>query len=689
MDARILVTGGDLAARRQLADTLGARGFLVTERADTHADAAQLPALVVVLGGEPAIVAVKDAPLLRGVPILALVPPDQATAALAAGADDLAWLPLADPVLRWQVDRMLRLAVDRRNQRAAARCEQALLDIERTISGPGDTWSKLREVLAIAAATLDVDHVTLLMAHDPPWIVDPSAENEGGDLSPRAVDLFAFPEAESAIATREAVMIGDATAAGVAEERRPYLAEHAKALAAQGIRGVIAFPVEWRGHGCGALLCQSVHLIRLHERHVAFARILAGTVAQMFGAAPAPGELREQTQRVSLVRVDDERRVRAIERVQAYFEAAADGIVVMNAEGRILYLNHAAETLTGFAREGLVGQPLTALVPEEQRAGIGEMVANVLAGSNLEPFDLEMATTSGDRLCVSVATSTVLAEHGAAILSFRDVTSERLLEAELRKTKDFLEKLIDSTVDAIVAADVSGKIMLFNPGAERIFGWSAEDVIGQVNVERFYPEGVARQIMRMLRAPSYGGVGRLEVTRREIVTKEGELVPVNMTASIIYENGREVATVGIFSDLRERIRIEQRLLQAQEKLLVTEKQAVIAELAGAAAHELNQPLTSVMLYLEMMLKKVSAEDVSYRAINAIQREADRMAEIVKKIGRITRYETKQYVGGASILDLEKASSESVHAIGAEGGGPGGAGAGASAAAGGGEPEPKP
>src|SRR5258708_38192989 len=110
-----------------------------------------------------------------------------------------------------------------------------------------------------------------------------------------------------------------------------------------------------------------------------------------------------------------------------------------------------------------------------------------------------MTTTSGDRIWVSLSTSTVLAEHGAAILSFRDVTSERLLEAELRKTKEFLEKLIDSTVDAIIAADIEGKVILFNPGAERLFGWGADEVIGQVNVQRLYPEGVARQIMRMLR----------------------------------------------------------------------------------------------------------------------------------------------------------------------------------------------
>jgi len=128
-----------------------------------------------------------------------------------------------------------------------------------------------------------------------------------------------------------------------------------------------------------------------------------------------------------------------------------------------------------------------------------------------------------------------------------------------------------------------------------------------------------------------------------------------MTDAVMYENGREVATVGILSDLRDRIRIEQRLLQAQEKLLITEKQAVVAELAGAAAHELNQPLTSVVLYVEMMVRRLPPDDSNLRSVHAIGREAARMAEIVKKIGRITRYETKQYVGGASILDLEKSS----------------------------------
>ena len=182
-------------------------------------------------------------------------------------------------------------------------------------------------------------------------------------------------------------------------------------------------------------------------------------------------------------------------------------------------------------------------------------------------------------------------------------------------------------------------------------------MIGKIPVWKLYPDGVARNIMAELRAVEHGGVGRLEPSRRDIVTKDGELVPVSLAASIVYEDGREIASVGILSDLRDRLRIEQRLQQAQEKLIVTEKQALIAELAGTTAHELNQPLTSVMGYSELLKKKMSPDDSNYRAVDIILREAERMAEIVRKIGRITRYETKAYVGSTQILDLDKSTTD--------------------------------
>jgi signal transduction histidine kinase len=177
-----------------------------------------------------------------------------------------------------------------------------------------------------------------------------------------------------------------------------------------------------------------------------------------------------------------------------------------------------------------------------------------------------------------------------------------------------------------------------------------------------YEDGGAKQVMRMLRSTSYGGVGRLEQTRREVRIASGEVVPVSITASTLYERDREVATVGILTDLRERIRMEQRLLDAQQKLQLSEKQALVAELAGAAAHELNQPLTSIMGYAGL-IERQSPKDATYlRAVAIIMSEAERMASIVKKIGKITKYETTDYVGTARMLDLQRAAPESDPAI---------------------------
>ncbi len=657
--ARLLVAGGDPTARAAVIDLLSAAGFdTVEERSEPGSSALAENAFdLVILTGDDIVslcAQTKQIPQLATVPIIAIAPREPitvATSALAAGADDCVLLPLRG-ALELRVRTQLRIAADRQIAREARACEESILEIQRIFgAGVGESNETLRDMLLQAVQIMKMDRASIVLVHeasDQAYVV---AATDDPTLSKFAVDLAVYPEIAAAMASREPLLIEDVS------EYAPLL-PHAAALEQKGVRSTAVFPVEWRRRATGVVLFRSAQVgaAKLGPRRLAYGKIVSGLVAQQVGGGRVLEQLREQTHRVSLARYESERRLRAIEQLRDYFEAASDGVVVLDGEGRILFVNRAAESITGFARDGLLGCPLTDLVPDAQRDGLQEVIYRVLGGTNLEAFDLDVTTTSGDPICVSVATSTVLSEHGAAILSFRDVTAERALETELRKTKEFLEKLIDGAVDAIIAADVEGNLILFNPGAERLYGFRAEEVIGRMSVEKMYPEGVARQIMRMLRSPSYGGVGRLELTRREIVTKDGETVPVNMTASIIYEDGREVATVGILSDLRDRIRIEQRLLRAQEKLLITEKQALVAELAGAAAHELNQPLTSVMGYAELLRKKMSADDPHWRAVDIILREAGRMADIVKKIGKITRYETKAYVGSAQILDLERSSN---------------------------------
>ena len=142
----------------------------------------------------------------------------------------------------------------------------------------------------------------------------------------------------------------------------------------------------------------------------------------------------------------------------------------------------------------------------------------------------------------------------------------------------------------------------------RSFGYKSDEIVGKLHVTKLYPQRVAYEVMELLRRDSDGGAGRLNTTRKEVLSKTGEVIPIHLTAWIVMEEGKEVATAGIFTDLRERLKIERKLSQAQEKLVRTEKQAMIAELAGATAHELNQPLTSVLGYTEMAKRKLRKED---------------------------------------------------------------------------------
>lgn len=370
---------------------------------------------------------------------------------------------------------------------------------------------------------------------------------------------------------------------------------------------------------------------------------------------PLLHRLKEQTKPVrkdsqKLSQVED-----ALERYAEFFTGSADGVIIVDRKGKISYLNHAAEAATGYSSDWLTGRKAVELVTAPHRTGFVDVLEQTLSGAFLQSFDVDVETTSGDLICVHMGATLLPGNRDLVVLTFRDITETRAVEMELIQTKEFLERLIGSTVDAIVCAEPAGTLILFNPGAERLFGYSAEDVLGKMQFSELFAADVAATLLKQLRSPQYGGEGRLAPTRKEVISRDGEQIPVALTASVIYGEQDEMGVVGIFSDLRERLRLEQRLTKSQEKLVQSEKHALIAELAGTTAHELNQPLTSIMGYVQILMKTLEEDSPNRRPAEIIMGEAERMAEIVRKIGKITRYETKAYVGTAQILDLDKSA----------------------------------
>ncbi|MBP9084542.1 MAG: PAS domain S-box protein [Kofleriaceae bacterium] len=649
-----LVGGAEQWAQRRV-DALREVGLIVV-RCHSLGGLPAAVALVVLCDDDPAerFIEYQSLPDLQGATRLAVIADttdDSAGDVLRAGADDVIALNAAPSVFVARCINLLRLP---RSDGGFAEgvLPNALLRVNELLTQRGDEYAALVAALLVIAETLRFERASLVAHVEGSQNVFVIAANDAPTRSRFAVDIRSYPEIAETLRTNLPVLIDDVLT-------DPIMAGVRGNLAGRGVRGVAVLPVQWRGQSLGVLMLRGakVGVGHLRGRGLELARLIASITAAHLRHSAVLESLREQAHNLSPAHYEAERRLRGILALQEHFESGSDGVVVLDDHGRILFVNRAAERIIGYERDGLVGSALAELIPEAQRPLIATALEQVLSGTNLDPFDVPLGHLDQIPIWVSVSTSTVLAGSGAVILVFRDVSAERAMAQELGATKEFLERLIDSTVDAIIAADMRGNVLLFNEGAERLFGYAAEDVIGQFSVGLLYDEGVAKQVMRMLRSTAYGGVGRLEQTRRQIVTRAGEIVPISLTASIVYDGEAEVASVGILTDLRERIRMEQRLLDAQQKLQTSERQAMVAELAGAAAHELNQPLTSIMGYAQLIQRQSPVAAPHLRAVGIILAEAERMADIVRKVGRITKYETTSYVGSTRIFDLDRAAAE--------------------------------
>ena len=96
-------------------------------------------------------------------------------------------------------------------------------------------------------------------------------------------------------------------------------------------------------------------------------------------------------------------------------------------------------------------------------------------------------------------------------------------------------------------------------------------------------------------------------------------------------------------------------MSAEQERLKRERLQVTLEMAGAVCHELNQPLQAASGYCETMLLNLEENDPAYKKINKILELVEKMGTITKKLMKITKYETKDYVSGVKIIDIEKAA----------------------------------
>jgi len=230
----------------------------------------------------------------------------------------------------------------------------------------------------------------------------------------------------------------------------------------------------------------------------------------------------------------------------------------------------------------------------------------------------------------------------------RDITERVKLEKEVEKSNTFFENMIQSTVDGIVVVDPKGNVVIFNEGMEHLTGYSAEEMIRKGHLTLFYDMDIAKENMAKMRTDQYGPVGKLNPTSLSVKTKDGDEIPVTLSASIIKIDGKEIGSVGTFTDMREILKMRKNLEEAHLQLVQTEKIASVGRMAAGVAHEINNPLSGVLIYAELLKEDLKNQPERLTDVQEIIEQTLRCKKIVSEMLEFSR----QSVGKTSSFNLK-------------------------------------
>jgi two-component system sensor kinase FixL len=275
--------------------------------------------------------------------------------------------------------------------------------------------------------------------------------------------------------------------------------------------------------------------------------------------------------------------------LRAIVESSTDAIVGKRLDGTVVSWNLGAERMYGYSAREAIGQSIALIIPSERVDELRDILSEIRLGRRVPSFDTVRLTKEGRRIDVSLTVSPVLDVHGhvvAASAIGRDVSRAKRLESELASSEARYRSIVDSAVDAILVIDAIGRIEAFNAAAERLFEYTADEVIGR-NVNILMPEPYHSEhdgyIARYLQTGEKRiiGIGREVVGRK----KGGGTFPVQLSVGEVIIEGQKKFT-GILHNLTDRVALETRLRE-QESL------TRLGQMAAVVAHEVKNPLTGI------------------------------------------------------------------------------------------------
>jgi PAS domain S-box-containing protein len=306
--------------------------------------------------------------------------------------------------------------------------------------------------------------------------------------------------------------------------------------------------------------------------------------------------------------------------LKAIIASSDDAIISKDLNGIITSWNEGARRIFGYEADEIIGQSILRLIPRELYHEEDSILAKIRAGERIDHFETTRVRKNGERFPISVTISPIKGDNGeilGASKIARDISERRRAEESRLR----LAAIVDSADDAIIGKDLDGIITSWNAGARRLFGYEEEEIIGQ-SILRLIPENLRHEeneILRKLRAGE-----KIEHYETARVSKSGEIREVSITVSPIRNSqGELIGASKIARDVSDRKKVERMAIEA-------EKIATTGRMAAAIAHEINNPLASVLNLIFLVRQGGLSKEDTQNCLITAENELERVSHIARQ-----------------------------------------------------------
>jgi PAS domain S-box-containing protein len=338
-------------------------------------------------------------------------------------------------------------------------------------------------------------------------------------------------------------------------------------------------------------------------------------------------------------------------RLAAIVESSDDGIISKSPTGIVQTWNGGAEKIFGYTAEEAIGKSITLIIPEDRLHEETMILDRIRRGERVDHFRTVRRRKDGHLIRVSVTSSPIRDTNGTIIGAskiVRDITAHEQ-SMELRA---HLASIVESSDDAIISKTLDGTITSWNRAAERIFGYRAEEIIGQ-SIKRLVPpdriqeeEGILERLRRgervdhfeTVRLTKSGGLLDVSVTSSPIRDASGNVVGASKVARVITE--RKLAEMAL-RESEESLRGLTAALEARVRDRTAELQSALHEMEGftyTISHDLRAPLRAIIANCRL-LEEDFGENLPPEAHRYLSRQVDaarRLANLIDDLLRLSR-----------------------------------------------------